>query len=204
MKGLTLTLLVTACGGRMVPFDHDASATGANDATVEPDAQVEDLDATNADADAGPFVLPDVAELAPCQNDDYIFYVDGTDYPGIDGSAQVTGAQGTWAAGLTNEAFLQVSAIVGQTWTVVAFSDWYQGQSLTPGTYWSVGADKPGATIQIGAAGAGCPTTPVGTFTIVALDAPSGDQVDVSRVALWFDVSCMGQGSLRGCVRYGN
>jgi hypothetical protein len=54
--------------------------------------------------------------------------------------------------------------------------------------------------IQVEANGLACSAMPAGTYTIVTLEET--DQFFATQALIGFDLTCQGQGSLRGCVSY--
>jgi hypothetical protein len=146
----------------------------------------------------------DAAEIAPCLAGGYVFYADGeSGYPGVNGPQIVTGASGTWSAGLTSGVLLQVQ-ILGAPgkWALTA----YAPAGFRLGTYQTqpAGGNTGGPWIQISANVGGCTNPPTGSFTVVELVAGASDQASVTRLLLSFDLTCGGRGTLRGCVSFGN
>ncbi len=206
---LGLALLTTACGGIVATSAGDAAtpADASNDGETAPEvAGDEGVDAfLGSDGDAGPvFDAPsDVAELQPCLGGSYVFYVDGVNYPGIVGPMSVTGADGTWSAqifGGTDIVVFVTSAVTH--WELNAMSGPSAPGGLMPGTY-QITTARDGPQLGVLVDGGACPSPPTGTFTIGELAPLGADQGFATKLLLWFELTCNGQGSLRGCVAYG-
>jgi hypothetical protein len=140
--------------------------------------------------------------LAPCQSDGYVFYANAEGGYGTisDGVSMVTGAQGTWSAGLNGGYFelnVSVDPYSDKTWAVAATSSTGIQGPFQVGTY-TAGPIQIGASISVAIAGQACTSSPTGTFTVAEASS------DGSHALIGFDLQCSAAGSLRGCVSYGN
>jgi hypothetical protein len=165
---------------------------------------------TNADEDAGQDAgldVPadassDVTELGPCLGAPYAIYADGENgYSGFTGPTSIAAPEGTWSAGLSSGTFLTLTIVGQPDWQIVASSGINAIHGLRRGTYTS-GGQTAGPYLQIGMTESGCREIPRGTFTIDELVSTGGDQADVTRLLMWFDLQCAG-GSVTGCASYG-
>jgi hypothetical protein len=177
------------------PRDAAADVVRAADATTQADAVTDAALPTDAQLS--------VPALAACVGGSYVFAVDASQwFPTVSGPQSVTGATGSWSASILSGSFLEVVVDGATTWSLQATSNSVVGQWIGLGTYSIDGSNLPRLGISI--ADSSCVQgSPSGTFTIVEYAASPGDQATVSRLLLWFDLSCPGQGELTGCVSYG-
>jgi hypothetical protein len=158
--------------------------------------------AADAPTDGGsPSVLGDAsgpALLAPCSTAPAL-YLEGSGYPGLDGTLLLTGDNASFGADnafstlaidvASDNAAWQVSAITGTA------NGPFAGQFMS-----GVG----GARVQISPPSGGCVEGPTGPFAVSQLATSSTTYDSVTAAAIWFDLQCASQGgTLRGCVAYG-
>ena len=209
------SVVLSACGGSVDDASLDASVEASVGGDAAPFADVgapnrdggsqgsRDGSLTNIDAGGASDAALDVAELAPCQPGGYVFYVDGENgYSGISGPMKITDADGTWSAELVSGSVMILKVAGIAAWGLTASSDFTHGSYIAPGTYPSTGSNT-GSWMQVQADGGGCNGLPTGAFTIVDVQSTGGDQATVTKLAMWFELTCNDAGALRGCVRYG-
>ena len=129
--------------------------------------------------------------FSACASGGNVFYVDAEGgYGALSGPMIITGAQGTWGAGGEGEFDVIVSDESIAPWEIQITAT-----SFAPGTYTATGS-----MIQVEANGLACSAMPAGTYTIVTLEET--DQFFATQALIGFDLTCQGQGLLRGCVSY--
>jgi hypothetical protein len=210
VRAALAAIVLAGCGGRSLDSSTadygDASAPEARDAAVDStrgddaanapiDASAVDGDAVDADDATVPFDAPlDAPQLAPCLSGHYVFFVQSDN-----GAQQITEQQGTWSSQFLSESFLQINVDTASRWALAATADIQSGESLHVGTYASQG-NAHATDLVVVADGVSCSAP--GTFTIYELVAPLGDQSNVTRLLMDFDLGC-GASAFRGCLAYG-
>lgn len=222
-----VAMVTTACTGRVVfyrqlsgPNEGDGGvasipSTLAEASVMAPSPASDDAgspaqDATTVSDDASPSLL-DAGSwtadplAAPCIDAGYAMVVNANGYAGLRGVYQITGASGTWSAGLSSSSRLEVTILAPARWGITATSDFVNGSYISAGmTYVPGQSDNLPVLLIAVDGGGGCPTLPQGTFTIDRLIDTGADQADVSALLLSFDLTCGDSGTAVGCVAYGN
>lgn len=155
----------------------------------------------NGPPDGGPPIADAASDapapLVPCLGQSYLMYVNGPNGP-----QWISGAEGTWSAGLTSGTILSVKIDADNSWGVTAGSDSANGSFIEAGSTYTSNPGNNFPYIQALVDGGGCQQLPQGSFTIVDLTDTGGDQAIVKQVLLWFDVTCLDAG-VSGCLAYG-
>ncbi|MEO6572407.1 MAG: hypothetical protein ABIP89_01115 [Polyangiaceae bacterium] len=205
-SGVLLVLLpMFGCGGRS-SLDFVSDDAYGFDATDVRDSASSDAGDTSAVDDASPStdagvadVVAAVPELAACLPSSSEMHVVATDDAGATSAYDLSGAVATRAR-LTSGSLAELD--FGLDWWVDLASDWLKASGLIPGRYECV-TTRQFPFVQLKFAGLACTERPTGSFTIVDIGPNEGDQVTLTRLLFWFDLTCAGRGRLQGCVRYG-
>ena len=154
--------------------------------------------------DAAPTMLDNVSGpglFSPCANVGTSIYTERSGgYPGAQGLMQWTPGNASFNAGIIGSDLVINGQFRSSTWQLQAFPS--AGGTLGPGMYTAMSAAT-GPFVQVSSPpdpGCGSPT---GTFGIQSLVTDPSNPDDVTQAGVWFDLQCMGAGSLKGCVAFG-
>jgi hypothetical protein len=212
-----LLLNHAACGGRTELWLDGPTERGVADGSVAdvasggPDAAASEPTGTPDDAGApdAPDALPDAyasPAVAPCLGNTLVLYVSGDPGNGFfEGSGSIAGAQAMWTSEYSTGQSAAVSAGSPRyAWGVTLGVPIGSSASLVPGEYDAAPTPGTSAWVDLAAKGVSCGQA-TGSFDVLVLDVPPGDQVTITRLLASFDVHCAGgapDAMVHGCVRY--
>jgi hypothetical protein len=147
----------------------------------------------------------DASEVAPCLDAGTLMYVVGQDYGTVNGAINgvvtVGLGQENWTTKVLSGSLIQINVgAIALSWQLTISN---LANGIKTGTYST--PTQPGPSyLQIEVDGGGCSSFPTGSYTIAEFVAPYGDEVQLGKLLVWFDLECADAGTLQGCVAYGN